>query len=365
MIEPAPHPRQDFGVYLHIPFCASRCDYCSFATWTDRHHLTDAYLAACRTDADRLVADGMSAATSIFVGGGTPSMVPAADLVAVLDRIPRAAGAEITVECNPDDVTRQLFDTYRAGGVNRISIGVQSTSAHVLAALGRTHDRANVERSVELARAAGFESFNLDVIYGGAGETLADWCQTLADVVALDPPHVSAYALTVEAGTALALDPARHPDDDDQADKYLAATERLGAAGLEWYEISNWSRPGHECRHNLLYWTMGEYQGIGCASHSHRAGRRFWNLRTPDRYVEAVQEGSTVEAADERLAPADRALEALQLSLRTQRGVPAGSLDADALRGLVEPHPTEADRLVLTVRGRLLANEVALRLEVR
>lgn len=353
-----------FGVYLHIPFCAARCDYCSFATWTDRHHLTDAYLAACRTDADRMVAAGMAEATSIFVGGGTPSMVAPDELVAVLARIPRSPDAEVTVECNPDDVTQELVDTYRAGGVNRLSFGVQSTSAHVLAALGRTHDRANVERSVELARGAGFESFNLDLIYGGAGETLEDWCRTLADAVALDPPHISAYALTVEAGTPLALDAARHPDDDDQADKYLAATERLGAAGLDWYEISNWSRPGHECRHNLLYWTMGEYQGIGCASHSHRSARRFWNLRTPDRYIDAIDQGTSVEAADERLAPDERSLEALQLSLRTRLGVPAASLDADELPGLVQPHAQDADRLVLTTRGRLLANEVALRLTV-
>ena len=351
-----------FGVYLHVPFCASRCDYCSFATWTDRHHLTDAYLAACRADADRLVAAGMPAATSIFVGGGTPSMVPPAELVAVLDRVPRAAGCEVTVECNPDTVTAELVEAYRAGGVTRLSFGVQSTVPHVLAALGRTHDRANVERSVELARAAGFETFNLDVIYGGAGESLDDWRQTLTDVLALDPPHVSAYALTVEAGTPLADDPARHPDDDDQADKYLAAVELLEGAGLASYEISNWARPGHECRHNLLYWTMGEYQGIGCASHSHRDGRRFWNLRTPDRYIAAVESGATVEAADERLAPDERAVEALQLSIRTRHGVPAASLDAEELPGLVEPSRDDPDRLVLTVEGRLLANEVALRL---
>lgn len=351
-----------FGVYLHIPFCAARCDYCAFATWTDRHHLTDPYLAACRADADRLVEAGMPEATSIFVGGGTPSMVPPADLVAVLDRVPRTADAEVTVECNPDNVTAELVDTYRAGGVNRLSFGVQSTSAHVLAALGRTHDRANVVRSVELARAAGFETFNLDLIYGGAGETLADWCATLDDVISLDPPHISAYALTVEAGTPLAADTARHPDDDDQADKYLAATERLGAAGLDWYEISNWAKPGHECRHNLLYWTMGEYQGVGCAAHSHRAGRRFWNLRTPDRYIDAVTTGATVEAADEHLDDEGRALEALQLSLRLRDGVPRSALDPDQLPGLVQEHPTDPDRLVLTVQGRLLANEVALRL---
>lgn len=353
-----------FGVYLHIPFCAARCDYCSFATWTDRHHLTATYLEACRADADTHVAAGMPAATSIFVGGGTPSMVPAADLVSVLDRIPRAPDCEITVECNPDDVTAELLATYRAGGVNRVSFGVQSTSAHVLAALGRTHDRANVVRAVTLARDAGFDTFNLDIIYGGAGESLDDWCRTLDDVVALDPPHVSAYALTVEAGTPLAADPDRHPDDDDQADKYLAAEERLTAAGLVGYEISNWARPGHECRHNLLYWTMGEYQGIGCAAHSHRDGRRFWNLRTPDRYIDAVRSGASVEAADERLDDDARALEALQLALRTRDGVPREALDPDDLPGLVAPHPADPERLVLTVDGRLLANEVALRLRI-
>ncbi len=351
-----------FGLYVHVPFCAARCDYCSFATWTDRHHLTDAYLGACRADADRLVAAGLPEVTSVFVGGGTPSMVPPTELMAVLERVPRAAGCEVTVECNPDDVTDALVDAYLAGGVNRISLGVQSTSAHVLQALGRTHDRANVERAVEVFRRAGLPTFNLDLIYGGAGETLADWCATLDDALALDPPHVSAYALTVEAGTPLAADPDRHPDDDDQADKYLAATERLGAAGLDWYEISNWARPGHECRHNLLYWTMGEYQGLGCASHSHRDGRRFWNLRTPDRYIDAVAAGDTVEAADERLDGDGRALEALQLLLRTRVGVPAAALDATELPGLVAPAPDDPERLVLTVDGRLLANEVALRL---
>jgi oxygen-independent coproporphyrinogen-3 oxidase len=291
-------------------------------------------------------------------------MVPAADLVSVLDRVPRAPGCEVTVECNPDDVTRQLVDTYLAGGVNRISLGVQSTSPHVLAALGRTHDRANVERAVEVFGASGLPTFNLDLIYGGAGETLDDWTRTLDEALALDPPHVSAYALTVEAGTPLAADTARHPDDDDQADKYLAATERLGASGLEWYEISNWARPGHECRHNLLYWTMGEYQGLGCAAHSHRDGRRFWNLRTPDRYLDAVSAGVSVEAADERLDDEARALEALQLQVRTRAGVPAAALDAAELPGLVEPAPGAPGRLVLTVDGRLLANEVALRLRV-
>ena len=350
-----------FGVYLHVPFCAARCDYCSFATWTDRSHLIDAYLDACIADTRRLVAEGMPAATSIFVGGGTPSLVPAGRLVEVLAEIPVSAGAEVTVECNPDTVTADLVRTYRDGGVNRLSLGVQSTSPHVLAALGRTHDRRNVERSVELLRDAGFETFNLDLIYGGAGESLDDWARTLDEALELDPPHVSAYALTVEPGTPLADDPARHPDDDDQADKYVLAADRLEAAGLEWYEISNWATPGHECRHNLLYWTMGEYQGVGCAAHSHRDGRRFWNVRTPDRYLAAVEGGTPVVAGDERLDPDDRALEALQLALRTRSGVPRASLEADALPGLLQG---AGPRWVLSRQGRLLANEVALRLRV-
>jgi putative oxygen-independent coproporphyrinogen III oxidase len=348
-----------FGVYVHVPFCARRCDYCAFATWTDRGHLTGQYLGAVATEVDRAVAAGLPEATSVFVGGGTPSMVPGPLLVAVLRRIPLAPGAEVTVECNPDTVTAGLLESYRAGGVNRISLGVQSMVPHVLASLGRTHDPENVERAVALVRAAGFESFNLDLIYGGAGESLADWEATLAAAVALDPPHVSAYALTVEAGTPLADDPARHPDDDDQADKYVAADDALVAAGLTSYEISNWARPGHECRHNLLYWRQGDYLGVGCAAHSHRAGRRWWNVRTPERYLALVEAGQPAEAAGEDLDPESRRIEGLQLSLRTRDGVPAGALDTEGLEGLVEP---AGDRVVLTRDGRLLANELSTRL---
>lgn len=350
---------QPFGVYLHVPFCASRCDYCAFATWTDRHHLVERYLSACATELDRLVEAGMPAATSVFVGGGTPSLVPGPSLARVLGRIPLAPGAEVTVEANPDTVSAELLDAYLAAGVTRLSLGVQSTVGHVLGALGRSHDRANVQRAVALVRSCGLGTFNLDLIYGAAGETLRDWERTLEDALALEPPHVSAYALTVEPGTPLAEDPSRHPDDDDQAEKYLLADERLEAAGLGWYEISNWARPGQECRHNLLYWTMGSYQGVGCAAHSHRDGRRWWNVRTPERYVAAIEAGVGPEAAGEALDPQERRLEGLQLALRTARGVPAELLDPEEVPGLVQP---VGGRLVLTVRGRLLANEVALRL---
>lgn len=347
----------DFGVYLHIPFCARRCDYCAFATWTDRHHLTGAYLDALRVDIGRTT---MPPAISVFVGGGTPSMVPADELVAVLAGIELAPGAEVTVECNPDTVTTELLDTYRAGGVNRISLGVQSMVPSVLVALGRTHDPDNVARSVALVRAAGFTSFNLDLIYGGAGESLDQWRASVEAALALDPPHISAYGLTVEAGTPLADDPARHPDEDDQADKYIVADDLLDAAGLSNYEISNWARPGHESVHNRLYWAQGDYRGFGSAAHSHQRGRRWWNVRTPERYIDAVTRGVSTEASGEELDDEARRIEGLQLALRTRDGVPVGSLDPSGLEDFVV---VRGDRLVLTRAGRLMANELSLRLE--
>jgi oxygen-independent coproporphyrinogen-3 oxidase len=348
-----------FGVYVHVPFCRARCDYCAFATWTDRPHLTGAYLDAVRTDVERAVAAGMEPATSVFVGGGTPSLVPADGLAAVLRSIPLAPGAEVTVECNPDDVTEALLETYVDAGVTRISIGVQSMVPHVLAALGRTHDPANVRRAVAAVRTVGLPTFNVDVIYGAAGETLADWRTTLERTLELDPPHVSAYALTVEAGTPLAGDPTRYPDDDVQADEYELADELLTGVGLANYEVSNWARAGHECRHNQLYWAQHDYLGFGCAAHSHHRGRRWWNVRTPERYIEAVGAARPTEAAGETLDAETRRLEGLQLALRTADGVPVDALDGDALPGLVE---RTGDRWTLTRRGRLLANEVSVRL---
>ena len=307
------------------------------------------------------MAAGLGPVDTVFVGGGTPTLVPADDLVDVLARVPLRAGAEVTVEANPDAVSAESLRTYRDGGVTRMSFGVQSMRAHVLVGLGRTHDPANVRRAVEWTRAAGFETFNLDLIMGAAGETVADWDATLDAVVDLAPPHVSAYSLTVEPGTPLAADAARHPDDDDQATKYLRTVEHLGDAGYDWYEVSNWARPGHECRHNLLYWEGGDYLGFGCAAHSHVQGRRWWNLRTPERYIEAVESGVSTEAAGETLDADARRVEALQLALRTRRGVPPDALDLDdpALDGLVR---LDGGRAVLTPEGRLLANEVAIRL---
>ncbi len=353
------------GVYVHVPFCAHRCDYCAFATWTDRGHLIAAYLDAVRRDVGRAFGAGGGEGrevASVFVGGGTPSLVPPDLLVAVLGELPLAVGAEVTVECNPDDVDAERLAVLAAGGVTRISLGVQSMVPRVLGLLGRHHDPDHVARAVAAVRTVGFASFNLDLIYGAATETLDEWDATLTAALALDPPHVSAYGLTVEAGTPLAADPARHPDDDVQADEYERADDRLVGAGLVNYEVSNWARPGHECRHNLLYWRQHDYLGFGCAAHSHVAGRRWWNVRTPERYIDAVDAGVSPEATGELLDAATRRLEGLQLALRTAGGVPADAFAPEDLAVMDDLLARRGERVTLTRRGRLLANEVAIRL---
>ncbi len=367
-----------YGVYVHIPFCAARCDYCDFATWTDRGHLVGDYVDACIRDIERRA---LPDATSVFFGGGTPSLLETRALTSILDAIPRAPGAEVTVECNPDSVDAAKLRGYADAGVNRVSIGVQSMRAHVLGALGRTHDPANVERAVAWARDAGIERINLDLIYGTPGERVADWEATLEAALALGPSHVSAYALTVEAGTplgrAVAAGKRPAPDDDDQALKYELADDRFQAAGLRWYEVSNWALPGEECRHNLLYWQEGDYAGIGCAAHGHTSlanggGRRWWNVRTPERYVEAVAAGGATETGCETLDGDVRADEALVLSLRTSAGIKlrAGNAEPQGVAACIEEMgdagllDRAGGRAVLTRRGRLLGNEVAARLLV-
>jgi putative oxygen-independent coproporphyrinogen III oxidase len=345
-----------FGVYIHIPFCSHRCDYCAFATWTDRAHLVEQYLDVLRKE---IVGADLPEASSVFVGGGTPTLVPPALLGSVIAAVPLTPGAEVTVESNPDDVTTEMMRTFRDHGVNRISIGVQSMVGHVLDSLGRRHVPANVEHAVGSVLAAGIPTFNLDLIYGAAGESLDDWRTTVEGALRLRPPHVSAYALTIEAGTPLAGQTDRHPDDDDLADKYELADDLLGGSGLQNYEVSNWAQPGHECRHNVLYWRQGNYRGFGCAAHSHRDGRRWWNVRTPERYIALAAAGAPTEAAGESLDPETRRVEGLQLALRMRDGVPAESLDTTDLEGLVELH---GQRVHLTRAGRLLANEVSMRL---
>ncbi len=283
----------------------------------------------------------------------------------------------MTVEANPEDVTEAWAKVMAAAGVNRVSLGVQSFDPVVLDSLGRRHAATSVRGAARAIAGAGIEHLSIDLIYGAAEESNASWQATLEAAVNLDPApsHISAYALTIEAGTPLAADRRRHPDDDVQADRYEITDKLLSAGGLEWYEISNWARRGNECRHNLTYWRGGNYRGIGCAAHSHRDGRRWWNLRTPERYIAAIEEGQTVTAVAEQLSPTERALELLELSLRTREGVPEdafgdrlGALVGDGLVSLRAANGggdgsgsgrSSGRRAVLTLRGRLLANEVA------
>jgi putative oxygen-independent coproporphyrinogen III oxidase len=354
---------EEFGVYVHVPFCRARCDYCAFATFTDRDHLMQTYAAACVAEVARARAEeGMPLASSVFFGGGTPSRLPADLLVSILEAVPRRPGAEVTVECNPEDVDAARLATYRAAGVTRISLGVQSTVPHVLAGLGRRHGSDQATGAARAVAAAGFESWNMDLIIGGAGERDTDWIRSLEDVLGLEspPPHLSAYSLTVEPGTPLAATPDRHPDEDTQAARYEETDRILADHGYRWEEISNWSLPGHTCRHHDLYWGQGDYRGIGSAAHSHRQGRRWWNVRTPDRYVAALEAGRSAQSGQEILTDAQQRFEALVLMLRTPRGVPLPYLpDHPDLDGLVD---RSTGRAVLTVRGRLLANAVTARL---
>ncbi len=365
------------GAYVHVPFCSRRCDYCAFATWTDREHLWERYAKAVEREARLRAGSAHGPLTSVFFGGGTPSLVPADLLVgmlsAVVEAFGLAPGAEVTVECNPGTLTSQKLEAYRRAGVTRLSLGAQSMVPHVLASLGRQHSPGVVREAVALLAEAGFgASYNIDLIYGAAAESPEDWRRSLDEVLSLEPvpPHLSTYALTVEPGTPLAASPERHPVDDDQADKYLVADQVLSAVGYRWYELSNWAVPGHECRHNQLYWDQGEYVGLGCAAHSHQrlaagGSRRWWNVRTPERYCRLVEAGALPEAASEDLTAAQVQWEALVLAMRTRRGAPAPSVPPELLdEGLVEL-TTGADggRGVLTARGRLLANEVTLRLQ--
>lgn len=344
---------------MHIPFCEHRCDYCSFSVFTDRHHLHRGYVDALLADI-RSAAEKGAVYGSVFVGGGTPSLIDSSLLAEVLRALPMSDGAEVTIESNPDDVTEAWVSALRDAGMTRLSLGVQSTVDHVLLSLNRRHDRANVASAIAAVQRVGVPSLNVDLIYGAVGESVDDWRQSVDEAISWGTTHVSAYALTVEGGTALATDATRAPDEDDQADKYELASELLGAAGFANYEVSNWARPGFECEHNWTYWRQGSYLGFGCAAHSHVDGHRWWNVRTPDRYIDKVRAGASPISASERLDSSTRALEALQLSLRTREGVPAlsfsdGDLADLVAGGLIDVRDSMAR---LSVRGRLVANAV-------
>ncbi|AXH94969.1 radical SAM family heme chaperone HemW [Ornithinimicrobium avium] len=380
-------PSRTFSVYVHVPFCRVRCGYCDFNTYTlpelgEGERQTLDYATAAHAElalAQQVLAGGRPPAVStVFLGGGTPTMLAPevlGDLVHdIRDRFGTAPDAEVTTEANPDTITPAVAERLAERGFTRVSLGMQSAVPHVLRTLDRTHDPANVVAAVAAVRAAGMQ-VSLDLIYGTPGESLEDWRRSLEAVVELEPDHVSAYALVVEQGTRLAAQVRRGevpaPDDDDEADKYELADELLGAAGYGWYEISNWSRgPGLECRHNVAYWRGGDWWGVGPGAHSHVGGVRWWNVKHPRAYADRLACDASPAHAREVLDDAQRFDETVLLRSRLAEGLAVGRLrDGGRLEvpglvadGLVERGAAVGGRVVLTRRGRLLADTVVHRL---
>jgi putative oxygen-independent coproporphyrinogen III oxidase len=368
-----PAPTGPAGLYVHVPFCLTRCGYCDFNAYAGLDHLSGRYVRGLAREAELAAPEWRGGRfVSMFFGGGTPTTVPPEELVNLIDHFRASfehdAGAEVTVEANPDTVDRDSLAKLRAGGVNRLSMGAQSFDPAVLAALERIHQPESVVRAFGDARDAGFDDVSLDLIFGAHGETLDSWRRTLAKTLALAPEHVSAYALTIEAATplgrAVASGATPPPDPDLQADMFDLGCRVLGEAGYEHYEVSNWALPGHECRHNLGYWERRPYLGLGAGAHSARDGRRWWNVRPPQQYLERVEEGVLPIGGDERLDDEQVRLESMFLGLRTRAGVPWAEVDATRAMPFLEGGLLDErdGRLVLTERGLFLANDVVLAL---
>ena len=370
-----------FGVYLHVPFCAVRCGYCDFNTYTatelgggaDQAAYAGTAAAELRLAA-AVLGPGVPAARTVFVGGGTPTLLPVEDLGRLLDTVRTelglAADAEVTTEANPDSVTAESLQALRDNGFTRVSFGMQSAVPHVLRTLDRTHDPDRVPLVVGWARDAGLD-VSLDLIYGTPGESLQDWATSLAAAVACAPDHVSAYALVVEEGTRMAGQVRRGelplPDDDDLADKYELADQTLTAAGLQWYEVSSWSTgAATRCRHNVGYWDDGDWWGVGPGAHSHVGGVRWWNVKHPSAYAQRMAAGLSPAQAREVLDPDQRHAERVLLGVRLREGLAIDVLAAPGRRavaglvadGLLDGRTAIGGRAVLTSRGRLLADTV-------
>jgi putative oxygen-independent coproporphyrinogen III oxidase len=371
-----------FGIYVHVPFCVTRCGYCDFNTYTATElgagASRESYAALAIGEirqAGRVLAGRAGPVQTVFFGGGTPTLLPPADLVAILRAIDAEFGltadAEVTTEANPETVDERMLAELRAGGISRISLGMQSAVPRVLAVLDRVHSPGRPEQCVRWARAAGFEQVSLDLIYGTPGESDADWLTSLDGALAAGPDHISAYSLIVEAGTRLAARVRRGelpaPDDDVLADRYVLADERLAAAGLTWYEVSNWAASARaQCRHNQLYWTGGDWWGVGPGAHSHIAGTRWWNVRHPAAYAQRLDANVSPGQAREILTDAEQATERVMLTTRLASGCPLSQLSIDGraaaaeavANGLASQDALDAGFVRLTQPGRLLADAV-------
>ncbi|WIB64813.1 radical SAM family heme chaperone HemW [Curtobacterium sp. MCBD17_040] len=372
-----------FGVYVHVPFCRVRCGYCDFNTYTASelrgvrrddyagHAVQEIRFAASVLDRSGVPRRPVS---TVFFGGGTPTMLPAEDLVMILRAIDDTwgilPGAEVTTEANPDSVDAESLATLRRGGFSRVSFGMQSAVPHVLATLDRTHDPERVPLVVDAARAEGLD-VSLDLIYSTPGESLDDWRRSLDAAIGYGPDHLSAYALIVEDGTAMGRAVAKGllpaPDDDLAADMYEEADTRLAAAGYSWYEVSNWARGAeHASRHNLSYWKGHDWWGVGPGAHSAVAGTRWWNVKHPAAYAARVLGGDSPAAGRETLDDETRYVERVLLAARVRGELATAELRPEArgrvaglvARGLVDGRAALSGRLDLTLRGRLLADAV-------
>jgi oxygen-independent coproporphyrinogen-3 oxidase len=361
------------GLYVHVPFCLTRCGYCDFNAYAGLEHLRGRYVRALLREAELAAPVWRDERfVGVFLGGGTPTTLEVADLLALLgqlrDRFEVDRDLEVTIEANPDTVDRAKLASLLEGGYTRLSMGAQSFDPAVLASLERAHDPSSVRFAFREARAAGFSNVSLDLIYGADGETLRSWERSLRETVDLGPEHVSAYALTVEASTPLGRKVRRGvvpaPDPDLQADMFELACEVLAAAGYGHYEVSNWAKPGRECVHNLGYWRRRPYLGLGAGAHSYRGERRWWNVRPPDAYLAAVEAGRLPVSGEERLGPADARLEEVLLRLRILEGVPSRWVEPARARTLVGSGLLRERQgaFVPTQRGMLLLNELVLEL---
>ena len=368
-----------FSVYVHVPFCAVRCGYCDFNTYTAQELTRDGTTVTQANYASTLATEikmagkqlGPRPISSIFIGGGTPTLLAPSAIADSLNLLEEQFGfldgIEITTEANPESVNVESLTQLREIGINRISFGMQSAVPHVLSMLDRTHSPQRLLASVNEARDVGIQHISVDLIYGTPGESISDWRRSIEVALELPIDHISAYALIVEDGTKFArkvqIGEVVMPDDDAIADKYLIAADEFERAGFNWYEVSNWARPGGECRHNLAYWSGEDWWGFGPGAHSHLGGQRWWNVKHPAAYAQRLELGELPVLDREFLTPAQREVERIMLNIRTRKGLPVSSLAQVAAKqglcdGYFEPTSYQSGQAVLTLKGRLMADAV-------
>ena len=363
-----------FSLYVHVPYCSKRCGYCDFNTYTpselDRDDQIESWLQSAikETIFARKILDESLTVDTIFFGGGTPSLLEASVIKEFINNVSKhfelKKDLEITLEANPDTITQSKAEDWLKAGINRISLGMQSSATNVLQVLDRTHNPANVLSSVEILKKAGFTNFSLDLIYGTPGESLEDWSNSLKDAIAINPPHISAYSLVIEPGTKMGSQLSRGEikavSDDDAADKYQLAEKLLNENGYSWYEISNWAKENKECQHNLNYWKGNNWWGIGPGAHSHINGVRWWNQKLPKNWRESLDRDQSPALAREKLTNEQIRNEEVMLLSRLKTGINRSDFDQKNVEKLIEDKLVNdvSGKLELTLEGRLLADVV-------